>query len=160
AAPGYCCGTQYSGERRGHMGFEIAVQRRAHDFVDDRVNRCEGKIKLVPEHTEHIGHEPEHNLPAAMAIDALGITDIVEEPPEGVIEPPGMLPRVCRGIVCGGLLEGQHGWESLLCAYPALEPAQHGRHDLWRGNPRRTTLQTAVTKQPRTRHGGRQDRHL
>jgi hypothetical protein len=89
------------------MGLEIAVQRRANDLVDDLVNRFEGKVELVQKHTEHIGQEPEHNLHAATAIDTLGVADIGEEPPERVIEAPGMLPKVHLRSVCGCAPEWQ-----------------------------------------------------
>ena len=91
------------------MGLEIAVQRWANNLVDDLVNRFEGKVELVEKHTEHVGREPEHNLHAATAIDALGVADIGEEPPERVIEAPGMLPKVHLGSVCGCAPEWQQG---------------------------------------------------
>ena len=51
----------------------------------------------MEEHTEHIGHQAEHNPYATKTIDALGFADIVEEPPERVIEAPRMLPRCTSG---------------------------------------------------------------
>src|SRR6266446_7143734 len=131
------------------MGLEITVQRRANHLVDDLVDRFEAKVELVQKHTEHVGHEPEHNLPAATAIDALSVAGISEEPPERVIEASGMLPKVHLGCVCGGAPERQQGRLSLPLAHPALEPPQHGRDDLLWGDPRRAALQTVVTQEPR-----------
>jgi hypothetical protein len=43
--------------------------------------------------------------PSDEIADALGVTDIGEEPPERVIEAPGMLPKVHLGSLCGGAPE-------------------------------------------------------
>ena len=47
---------------------------------------------MVEKHTEHIGHQAERNPYAAKSIDALGFANIVEKPPQRVIEVPGVLP--------------------------------------------------------------------
>ena len=115
---------------------------------------------MVQKHAEHVGHELEHYLHAATAIDALGVANLGEEAPERVIEAPGMLPKMHLGRVCGGAPKERQGRERLPLAHTALEPPQHSRDDILWGDPRRTALQTAVTKEPRTRHGGRQYGHL
>ena len=54
-------------------------------------------VELVQEHTEHIGHEPEDNLHPTDECELLFVDDIIEEPPEHVIEAPRMLPKVRVG---------------------------------------------------------------